>query len=82
MAEHFGVESDHPLKRFRTARGLSMQALGDAVGVSKQTISRIESGEDDPSLALIRRIVAFADGALSANDFLHAPERETETRPS
>ena len=48
-----------------------MDALAAAVGVSKATISRIESGEQDPSLALIRRLVAYAGGTLSADDFLN-----------
>ncbi|MBE6816561.1 MAG: helix-turn-helix transcriptional regulator [Ruminococcaceae bacterium] len=43
------------LKEVRTARGLSQQALADTVGVSRNTISSIETGQYSPTakLALI-----------------------------
>ena len=36
----------------RTARGLSQQALGEAMGVSRQTINSIETERYTPSLPL------------------------------
>ena len=43
------------LKELRTARGFSQQALADTVGVSRNTISSIETGQYSPTakLALI-----------------------------
>ena len=43
------------LKEIRTVRGLSQQALADTVGVSRNTISSIETGQYSPTakLALI-----------------------------
>jgi putative transcriptional regulator len=43
------------LKEVRTKRGLSQQALADLVGVSRNTISSIETGQFNPTakLALI-----------------------------
>jgi putative transcriptional regulator len=43
------------LKEARTKRGLSQQALADLVGVSRNTISSIETGQFNPTakLALI-----------------------------
>ena len=72
--------AEHPLTAFRRERDLTMEALGAAVGVNKTTISRIESGEYDASLRLVRRLVEFADGALSADDFLgRQPPQHAET---
>ncbi|WP_420431050.1 helix-turn-helix transcriptional regulator [Hyphobacterium sp.] len=60
------------LKELRGDKGLSQQALGDALGVSRQTIISIENGKYDPSLPLafkIARLFAlpieqiFDDGA-------------------
>lgn len=43
------------LKEIRTQAGLSQQALADTVGVSRNTISSIETGQFNPTakLALI-----------------------------
>jgi len=40
----------------REASGLSQGSLGDALGVSRQTINAIETGRYDPSLTLAVRI--------------------------
>lgn len=46
----------HPLTRYREANGLTLEALGACVGVSKPSIWRIEAGEQQPSPDLARRI--------------------------
>ena len=40
------------LKEIRTVRGLSQQALADMVGVSRNTISSIETGQYCPTAKL------------------------------
>ena len=40
------------LRRLRTERGWSQAALGEKLGVSRQTIYAIEGGKYDPSLPL------------------------------
>ncbi|WP_125703153.1 helix-turn-helix transcriptional regulator [Lacticaseibacillus daqingensis] len=40
------------LKQARTAQGLSQQALADLVGVSRNTISSIETGQFSPTAKL------------------------------
>ena len=40
------------VRELRELRGLSQAALGDALGVSRQTINSIETGKYDPSLPL------------------------------
>lgn len=44
------------VRELRTAKGLSQQALGQALGVSRQTINAIEQGRYDPSLPLAIRM--------------------------
>ncbi|HVL84372.1 MAG TPA: helix-turn-helix transcriptional regulator [Pseudonocardia sp.] len=40
------------VRALRQAGGLSQEALGKALGVSRQTINAIETGRYDPSLRL------------------------------
>ena len=51
------MRSDLPA--LRAARGLSQGALGEALGVSRQTINSIEVGRYDPSLTLANRLARF-----------------------
>ena len=44
------------LKEMRLERGLSQQVLGDAIGVSKATISKYESGIHPPKLEHARAL--------------------------
>ncbi|MEV5505750.1 helix-turn-helix domain-containing protein [Streptomyces orinoci] len=41
------------LKRLRTRRGVTLAALSEATGISKSTLSRLESGQRRPSLELL-----------------------------
>lgn len=47
------------VKTLRAARGLSQEALGQALAVSRQTVNAIEAGRYDPSLPLAFRIARF-----------------------
>lgn len=47
------------VRELRTAKGLSQQALGKALGVSRQTVNAIEQGRYDPSLPLAIRMARF-----------------------
>jgi putative transcriptional regulator len=44
------------VKRLREHQGQSQQQLGDALGVSRQTVNSIENGRYDPSLPLAFKI--------------------------
>ncbi len=52
------------VRELRTAKGLSQQALGQALGVSRQTINAIEQGRYDPSLPLAIRIARYFGRAV------------------
>ncbi|NRQ35300.1 helix-turn-helix transcriptional regulator [Nonomuraea sp. NN258] len=41
------------LRRLRAERGISLSALAEATGISKSTLSRLESGQRRPSLELL-----------------------------
>ena len=47
------------LRELRRERGVSQQALADAVGVTRQTIIAIEKGKYLPSLTLALKIAKF-----------------------
>ena len=44
------------MKKARQEKGLSQAELAKAVGVSRQTINMVESGEYNPTLALCLKI--------------------------
>jgi putative transcriptional regulator len=47
------------IRALRTARGLSQQQLGEAMGVSRQTINSIETERYTPSLPLAIALARF-----------------------
>lgn len=53
------------LKELRQRIGLSQRALAKKVGVSNGTISVIESGEQDPTVGLLKRLVEGLGVSLS-----------------
>jgi putative transcriptional regulator len=52
------------VRELRAGMTLSQQALGAALGVSRQTINAIEQGRYDPSLPLAIRIARFFGQAV------------------
>ena len=50
----------------RAERGLSRQALAEAVGVNYQTIGYLERGEYNPSLGLAFQLAQFFDLPIEA----------------
>ena len=45
------------VRELREARGWSQAALGERLGVSRQTINSIETGKYDPSLPLALSLI-------------------------
>lgn len=54
-----GGAMDNEVRRLRDERGLSQAALGQALGVSRQTVNSIETGKYDPSLPLAIRLARY-----------------------
>ena len=49
------------MRELRVAGGLSQAALGDALGVSRQTVNSIETGRYLPSLPLALALARYFD---------------------
>jgi transcriptional regulator with XRE-family HTH domain len=60
------------LKRLRSQRGITLTALADATGISKSTLSRLESGQRRPSLELLLPLAQAYRVPL--DDLVGAPE--------
>lgn len=52
------------VRQLRLTCGLSQAALGDALGVSRQTVNSIETGRYQPSLSLAIALARFFDKAV------------------
>ena len=59
------LETAKRLRVIRTAKGLSQRKLAKLSGVGSGTISLIESGTTQPSVALLKRILHGADVSLA-----------------
>ncbi|MFF9403091.1 helix-turn-helix domain-containing protein [Streptomyces sp. NPDC014744] len=60
------------LRRIRAQRGVSLSALAEATGISKSTLSRLESGQRRPSLELLLPIAQAHQVPL--DELVGAPE--------
>jgi putative transcriptional regulator len=60
------------VRALRTAKGMSQQGLGDALGVSRQTVNAIEQGRYDPSLPLAIRLARYF--GLTVEEIFHADD--------
>lgn len=64
------------LKDLRAERGMSQQALADALGVSRQSVNAIETGRYDPSLPLAFKIADLFAAAIE--DIFVNPAKDTD----
>jgi len=60
------------LKRLRTRLGVTLTALSATTGISKSTLSRLESGQRKPSLELLLPLAAVYQ--VSLDELVGAPE--------
>ncbi|MFI9594628.1 helix-turn-helix domain-containing protein [Nonomuraea sp. NPDC052265] len=60
------------LRHLRTQRGVTLSALAEATGISKSTLSRLESGQRRPSLELLLPIAGAHQVPL--DELVGAPE--------
>lgn len=54
------------VRALRGAKGLSQQDLGQALGVSRQTVNAIEQGRYSPSLPLALRMARYFGTTVEA----------------
>jgi DNA-binding XRE family transcriptional regulator len=50
------IDGSHPLKVFREYRGMTLEELGLACGVSAAALSQIENGKREPSVNLLKKL--------------------------
>lgn len=62
------------IKEYRYRLGLSQQELANACGVSRETISRLESNHSNPSLLLSIRISKQLDTSVESIFLLEEEE--------
>ncbi|MFI8233821.1 helix-turn-helix domain-containing protein [Streptomyces sp. NPDC085900] len=68
-------DTAHLVRSWRSQRGMSQARLAELAGTGQAAISRIESGKDLPTLALLDRIAAALDCRLTVT--FTATEEET-----
>ena len=68
--------ANYTMKQARAAKGLSQQALADALGVSRQTINAIEKGDYNPTIRLCIGICRVL--GLTLNDLFWEEEGTKE----
>lgn len=61
---------EHALTKFRRENCLSVRDLARMIDVSAATVSRIETGKQNPSMALLVKLVEVSKNKLKADDFL------------
>lgn len=66
-AEYERLGPGFKVARLRMLRGLTQEELAQRVGTHQSSISRLESGEKEPSLSFLRRVVEALDGRLEVN---------------
>nr|WP_256128127.1 cupin domain-containing protein [Arthrobacter sp. SDTb3-6] len=54
------------IRQLRTARKISLRALGEQLGISASALSQIETGRRQPSVARLHQIVSVLEAPLSA----------------
>lgn len=74
------MELKDRIKQGRLIKKLSQEALGDAVGVSKQAISQFETGQNDPSAETYEKINKALDFYLSSSELLDEDNEELHSQ--
>jgi DNA-binding XRE family transcriptional regulator len=77
-AEYQRLEPGFAVARLRMMRGLTQQELAERVGTHQSSISRLESGEQEPSLSFLRRVVYALNGRLEVRIWAREDARTVE----
>lgn len=76
-AQGVDIDTRRQVAAWREQTGLSQNALAKRVGIPASTVRRIERGESDPTVTMLRRIATGAGQLLEIRS-----QRLTETPPS
>jgi len=58
------LEPAYQVARLRIMRGLTQEQLAELVGTKQSSIARLESGNTQPRLSFLRRVVEALEGRL------------------
>jgi transcriptional regulator with XRE-family HTH domain len=61
--------SEHPLRKWRKAKGLTLQQCADAVGTSRMVWSDWERSRRRPNGHFMPKVREVTEGEVSADDF-------------
>ena len=64
----------HPLRKWRMARGYTLEAAAIGIGTFRQTWHDWEIQRRIPDREYMRRLFAFTGGAIAPNDFYDLPD--------
>lgn len=67
-----GVE-EHPLRKWRKARGLTLDQAAQKVGTVRQMWSDWERGRRRPGEELMKEVYRVTEGLITPNDFYDLP---------
>ena len=67
------------LQKLRKQRGMTQEALAEAVGVARQTIAKWETEESAPDLEMSGRLAGVLE--VSLDDLVNAPTDEIDGKP-
>lgn len=74
---------EHQLRIFRQQQGrMSLDALATSTGISKASLSRIETGLQQPDFEVIKKLIAFSTECgmpLTADDFVNFPKSTAQS---
>lgn len=65
----------HKLREYRKAKKLTLEDMGALLGVSRNSVSRYERGEQDPTLPILERIVKVTGGRVKPQHFFRGEAR-------
>jgi len=66
------------IKRLRKQKGISQQGLADKIGIHITHVSRLENGHYQPSLDVVRKMIAFFE--VSADFLISDSETDFEVK--
>jgi transcriptional regulator with XRE-family HTH domain len=70
------------IRAFRKSRQLTLEQLGDALGVTKGYLSQIENGIEACSAPLALKLEKFSGGALNAADLNQSVAAARSVQPA
>jgi len=66
--------SDHALRLWRKANGVTLSTLAERVGVTASHLSEVETRRNTPSIELAAKLSRETDGAVPLDAFVPLPE--------